>query len=191
MGMTRRLNHYDNPAWHPWLLLAEVGAVLIAMGIGCQLLQLYVSIRDRNLPENRDFSGDPWDGRTLEWSTTSPPPVYNFAILPTIRELDAFTDMKKRAKVEKSEPVYRDIHMPSNTSAGFFIAVFCLVLGFAAIWHIWWLAIIGLVGAIGTVIARSFSNDTGYYIAADTVQLIEERRSDSGAGAALELAEVD
>ena len=191
MGMTRRLNHYDNPAWHPWLLLAEVGAVLIAMGIGCQLLQLYVSIRDRNLPENRDLSGDPWDGRTLEWSTTSPPPVYNFAILPVVRELDAFTDMKKRAKVEKSEPVYRDIHMPSNTSAGFFIAMFCLVLGFAAIWHIWWLAIIGLVGAIGTVIARSFSNDTGYYIAADTVQLIEERRSDSGAGAALELAEVD
>jgi cytochrome o ubiquinol oxidase subunit I len=191
MGMTRRLNHYDNPAWHPWLLLAEVGAVLVAIGIGFQLLQLYVSIRDRNLPQNRDVSGDPWDGRTLEWSTTSPPPVYNFAIVPTIRELDAFTDMKKRAKVEKSEPLYRDIHMPSNTSAGLFIAMFSLVLGFAAIWHIWWLAIVGLVGAIGTVIARSFSNDAGYYIPADTVQLIEERRSGSGAGAALELAEVD
>lgn len=191
MGMTRRLNHYDNPAWHPWLLLAEVGAVLVAIGIGCQLLQLYVSIRDRDLPGNRDVSGDPWDGRTLEWSTTSPPPVYNFAIVPTIRELDAFTDMKKRAKVEKSEPLYRDIHMPSNTSAGFFIAMFSLVLGFAAIWHIWWLAIVGLVGAIGTLIVRSFSNDTGYYIPADTVQLIEERRSGSGAGAALELAEVD
>ena len=191
MGMTRRLNHYDNPAWHPWLLLAEVGAVLVAIGIGFQLLQLYVSIRDRNLPQNRDVSGDPWDGRTLEWSTTSPPPVYNFAIVPTIRELDAFTDMKKRAKVEKSEPLYRDIHMPSNTSAGLFIAMFSLVLGFAAIWHIWWLAIVGLVGAIGTVIVRSFSNDAGYYIPADTVQLIEERRSGSGAGAALELAEVD
>jgi cytochrome o ubiquinol oxidase subunit 1 len=193
MGMTRRLNHYDNPQWHPWLLLAEVGAVLIAIGIGLQLLQIFVSIRDRNLPQNRDVSGDPWDGRTLEWSTTSPPPVYNFAIVPTIRELDAFTDMKKRAKVEKSEPVYRDIHMPSNTSAGFFIAMFSLVLGFASIWHIWWLAIVGLIGAIGTLIVRSFSNDTGYYIPADTVQLIEERRngSGSGAGAALELAEVD
>jgi cytochrome o ubiquinol oxidase subunit 1 len=191
MGMTRRLNHYDNAAWHPWLLLAEVGAVLIAIGIAHQLLQLYVSIRDRNLPENRDVMGDPWNGRTLEWSTSSPPPVYNFAIVPTVRALDAFTDMKAHAKVEQSEPVYRDIHMPSNTSAGVFISMFSLVLGFAAIWHIWWLAIIGLVGAIGTVIARSFDSDTGYYIPADTVQLIEERRSDSGAGAALELAEVD
>jgi cytochrome o ubiquinol oxidase subunit I len=188
MGMTRRLNHYDNPQWHPWLLAAEVGAILVAIGIGCQLLQIFVSIRDRNLPENRDVSGDPWDGRTLEWSTTSPPPVYNFAILPTVHELDAFTDLKQRAKADTAKPVYRDIHMPSNTSAGFFIAMFSLVLGFAAIWHIWWLAIIGIVGAIGTIIVHSFSNDHGYYIPADTVRKIEEGRS---AGKALELAEVD
>jgi cytochrome o ubiquinol oxidase subunit 1 len=188
MGMTRRLNHYDNPQWHPWLLLAEVGAVLVAIGIACQLLQIYVSIRDRNLPGNRDVSGDPWDGRTLEWSTTSPPPVYNFAIVPTVHELDAFTDMKKHAKADKTKPVYRDIHMPSNTSAGLIIAMFSLVLGFAAIWHIWWLAIIGIVGAIGTVIVHSFSDDHGYYIPADTVRQIEEGRS---AGKALELAEVD
>ncbi|HEY2000558.1 cytochrome o ubiquinol oxidase subunit I [Paraburkholderia sp.] len=191
MGMTRRLNHYDNPAWRPWLWLAEVGAVLIAIGIAHQLLQLYVSIRDRNLPENRDFSGDPWDGRTLEWSTSSPPPAYNFAIIPTVHELDAFTHMKEQSKKHTSEPVYRDIHMPSNTSAGFFIGMFSLVLGFAAIWHIWWLAIVGIVGVIGTAIARSFDTDTDYYIPADTVQLIEERNSGSGAGAALELAEVD
>jgi cytochrome o ubiquinol oxidase subunit 1 len=188
MGMTRRLNHYDNPQWYPWLLAAEVGAILVAIGIACQLAQIYVSIRDRNLPENRVFSGDPWDGRTLEWSTTSPPPVYNFAIVPTVHALDAFTDMKQRAKVETTKPVYRDIHMPSNTSAGLIIAVFSMVLGFAAIWHIWWLAIIGIVGAIGTVIVHSFSNDHGYYIPADTVRQIEERRS---AGEALELAEVD
>ena len=188
MGMTRRLNHYDNPQWHPWLLLAEVGAVLVAIGIACQLLQIYVSIRDRNLPGNRDVSGDPWDGRTLEWSTSSPPPVYNFAIVPTVHELDAFTDMKKHAKADKTKPVYRDIHMPSNTSAGLIIAMFSLVLGFAAIWHIWWLAIIGIVGAIGTVIVHSFSDDHGYYIPAETVRKIEEARS---AGKALELAEVD
>ena len=188
MGMTRRLNHYDNPQWHPWLLLAEVGAILVAIGIACQLLQLFVSIRDRNLPENRDVSGDPWDGRTLEWSTTSPPPVYNFAIVPTVHELDEFTGIKQRAKTETAKPVYRDIHMPSNTSAGLIIAMFSLVLGFAAIWHIWWLAIIGIVGAIGTVIVHSFSDDHGYYIPADTVRQIEEGRS---AGKALELAEVD
>src|SRR5579864_8565390 len=180
MGMTRRLNHYDNPAWHPWLLLAEVGAVLIAIGIAHQLLQLYVSIRDRNLPENRDTTGDPWGGRTLEWAISSPPPVYNFAVIPVVRELDAFTEMKSRAKREVSEPVYRDIHMPANTSAGLIVSVFSLVLGFAAVWHIWWLAIVGMVGVIGTVIARSFDNDTDYYIPADSVRLTEERRSGGG-----------
>ena len=183
MGMTRRLNHYDNPAWHPWLLLAEVGAVLIAIGIAHQLLQLYVSIRDRNLPENRDLTGDPWNGRTLEWATSSPPPVYNFAVIPVVRELDAFTEMKSRAKREVSEPVYRDIHMPANTSAGLIVSVFSLVLGFAAVWHIWWLAIVGMVGVIGTVIARSFDNDTDYYIPADSVRLTEERRSGGGKAA--------
>ncbi|MEM5383594.1 cytochrome o ubiquinol oxidase subunit I [Paraburkholderia phymatum] len=192
MGMTRRLNHYDNPAWHPWLLVAEVGAVLVAIGIACQLLQLVVSIRDRNKPENRDLTGDPWGGRTLEWATTSPPQIYNFATLPIVRELDAFVEIKARRKVERSEPVYRDIHMPSNTSAGVWIGGFSLVLGFALTWHIWWLAIASFIGAIATVIARSFDNDTDYYIPADTVQLIEERHgagSGAGAGAAKRMPE--
>ncbi|ACC73092.1 cytochrome o ubiquinol oxidase subunit I [Paraburkholderia phymatum] len=182
MGMTRRLNHYDNPAWHPWLLVAELGAVLVAIGIACQLLQIVVSIRDRNKPENRDLTGDPWNGRTLEWATTSPPQIYNFATVPVVHELDAFHDMKARGNVE--QPVYRDIHMPSNTSAGFFIGVFSLALGFALTWHIWWLAIAAFIGAIGTWIARSFDNDTDYYIPANTVRLIEERNG-AGAGAAV------
>jgi cytochrome o ubiquinol oxidase subunit I len=184
MGMTRRLNHYDNPQWYPWLLAAEVGAVLIAIGIACQVLQIYVSIRDRNLPENRDVTGDPWDGRTLEWATSSPPPIYNFAVLPVIHELDALTDMKSRPAKSVSETVYSDIHMPRNTSAGLFVGLFSMVLGFAAIWHIWWLAIIGVVGAIGTVIVRSFNNDIDYYIPAETVRLTEERHA--GKLAALE-----
>jgi cytochrome o ubiquinol oxidase subunit 1 len=182
MGMTRRLNHYDNPAWHPWLLVAELGAVLVAIGIACQLMQLVVSIRDRNKPENRDLTGDPWNGRTLEWATTSPPQIYNFATVPVVHELDAFHDMKQRGNVEK--PVYRDIHMPSNTSAGFFIGVFSLALGFALTWHIWWLAIAAFIGAIGTWIARSFDNDTDYYIPAETVRMMEERNG-AGSGAAI------
>ncbi|RDJ98193.1 cytochrome o ubiquinol oxidase subunit I [Paraburkholderia lacunae] len=186
MGMTRRLNHYDNPAWHPWLVLAAFGAALIAIGIGCQLVQLYVSIRDRNLPQNRDVTGDPWNGHTLEWATSSPPPVYNFAIVPTVRKLDAFTDMKAR-KANQAEPVYRDIHMPSNTSAGLLVGLFSLVLGFAGVWHIWWLAIVGLVGAIGTVIVYSFMDNDGYYIPADTVALIEEKRAGAGAHVAMEV----
>ncbi|MBB5446733.1 MULTISPECIES: cytochrome o ubiquinol oxidase subunit I [unclassified Paraburkholderia] len=181
MGMTRRLNHYDNPTWHPWLIAAAFGAVLIAIGIACQLLQLVVSIRDRNLKENRDLTGDPWDGHTLEWATSSPPPAYNFAHIPEVRSLDAFTEMKSR-KGGVKVPAYRDIHMPSNTSAGLLVGLFSLVLGFAGVWHIWWLAIVGAVGAIATVIIYSFMDNDGYYIPADTVALIEDKRN-GGAGA--------
>ncbi|MBB5419349.1 cytochrome o ubiquinol oxidase subunit 1 [Paraburkholderia atlantica] len=181
MGATRRLNHYDNPDWHPWMIIAAFGAVLIAIGIACQLLQLVVSLRDRNKMENRDLTGDPWDGHTLEWATSSPPPVYNFAHIPDVRSLDAFSEMKSR-KGGVKVPVYRDIHMPSNTSAGLLVGLFSLVLGFAAVWHIWWLAIVGLVGTILTVIIYSFMDNDGYYIPADTVALIEEKRN-GGAGA--------
>jgi cytochrome o ubiquinol oxidase subunit 1 len=186
MGMTRRINHYDNPLWHPWLILAAGGAALIAIGIALQVLQIIVSIRDRNLPQNRDVTGDPWDGHTLEWAMSSPPPVYNFAIIPTVHKLDAFTDMKSR-KGTQARPVYRDIHMPSNTSAGVIAGLFSLVLGFAAVWHIWWLAIVGLVGAVGTVIVYSFQKNEGYYIPAATVAEIEEKRSGAGARVALEV----
>ncbi|NYH17089.1 hypothetical protein GGD41_004317 [Paraburkholderia bryophila] len=150
------------------------------------MLQIVVSIRDRNLPENRDLTGDPWDGHTLEWATSSPPPSYNFAIIPTVHKLDAFTDMKADKSVQ-AKPVYRDIHMPSNTSAGLIAAMFSLVLGFAGVWHIWWLAIIGLVGSIGTVIVYSFQKNEGYYIPAAEVAAIEEKRSGAGAQLAMEV----
>ncbi|MEX3557515.1 MAG: cytochrome o ubiquinol oxidase subunit I [Burkholderia sp.] len=178
MGVTRRLNHYDNPAWHPWMLVALFGAVLVLIGIVHQLLQLCVSIRDRNLPGNRDVSGDPWNGRTLEWATSSPPASYNFAIIPTIHELDEVAYRKERGLgfgLEKGQQ-YEDIHMPSNTSAGFFIGMFALVLGFAGVWHIWWLAILGFVGIVATAIIYSSQKNEGYYIPADTVRKIEEQR---------------
>ncbi|MCZ2895028.1 cytochrome o ubiquinol oxidase subunit I, partial [Burkholderia thailandensis] len=176
MGMTRRLNHYDNPAWHPWLIVAAFGALLIAIGIACQLLQLVVSLRDRKLPGNRDLTGDPWGGRTLEWATSSPPPAYNFATIPTVHALDEFAYRKERGLGTGKHAEYRDIHMPSNTSAGLLVGVFSLVLGFAAVWHIWWLAIAGLAGIVVTVIAYSASENDGYYIPADTVRKIEEKR---------------
>ncbi|MCS6479022.1 cytochrome o ubiquinol oxidase subunit I [Burkholderia thailandensis] len=189
MGMTRRLNHYDNPAWHPWLIVAAFGAVLIAIGIACQLLQLVVSLRDRKLPGNRDLTGDPWGGRTLEWATSSPPPAYNFATIPTVHALDEFAYRKERGLGTGKHAEYRDIHMPSNTSAGLFVGVFSLVLGFAAVWHIWWLAIAGLAGIVVTVIAYSASENDGYYIPADTVRKIEEKRG--GARFAARPAEVE
>ncbi|HTH61356.1 MAG TPA: cytochrome o ubiquinol oxidase subunit I [Paraburkholderia sp.] len=178
MGVTRRLNHYDNPAWHPWMVIAWFGAVLVAIGIAHQLLQLYVSIRDRNLPENRDLTGDPWGARTLEWAISSPPPDYNFAVIPHVSELDEFAHMKEtgRETVDIQNTEYRDIHMPSNTSAGFLVGMFSLVLGFAAIWHIWWLAAVGMIGVMATVIIYSFGKNDGYYIPAAKVRADEEMR---------------
>jgi cytochrome o ubiquinol oxidase subunit 1 len=175
MGMTRRLNHYDNPAWHPWLIVAAGGAVLIAIGIACQLLQLVVSIRNRNLPQYRDTTGDPWGGRTLEWATTSPPPVYNFAVIPLVRALDAHADMRARGERLSKWVTYRDIHMPSNTCAGLVIGVFSLVLGFALVWHIWWMAIAGLGGIVATLVIYSSRDNDGYYLPASTVRCIEEK----------------
>ncbi|HDV6320217.1 TPA: cytochrome o ubiquinol oxidase subunit I [Burkholderia multivorans] len=177
MGMTRRLNHYDNPAWHPWLLVAAFGAVLIAIGIACQLLQLVVSIRNRNLPAYRDTTGDPWGGRTLEWATTSPPAEYNFAVIPQVRTLDAYADMKARGDARANPAAIRDIHMPSNTCAGLVIGVFSLVLGFALVWHIWWLAIAGLVGIVATLVIYSSRDNDGYYIPASTVRKTEDKQS--------------
>ncbi|MDN7892917.1 cytochrome o ubiquinol oxidase subunit I [Burkholderia cepacia] len=176
MGMTRRLNHYDNPAWHPWLLVAAFGAVLIAVGIACQLLQLVVSIRNRNLPAYRDTTGDPWGGRTLEWATSSPPADYNFAVIPQVRTLDAYADMKARGEGRPNPASFCDIHMPSNTCAGLVVAIFSLVLGFALVWHIWWMAIGGLVGIVATLVIYSSRDNDGYYIPASTVRKTEDKQ---------------
>ncbi len=179
MGVTRRLNHYDNAAWHPWMQIAWVGAVLVLIGIVHQLLQLYVSIRDRNLPGNRDVTGDAWGGHTLEWATSSPPAAYNFAIIPTIHDLDEVSYRKERGMgfgLDEGQQ-YEDIHMPSNTSAGFFVGMFALVLGFAGVWHIWWMAIVGFVGIVATAVIYSSQKNEGYYIPAETVRKIEEQRT--------------
>jgi cytochrome o ubiquinol oxidase subunit 1 len=184
MGVTRRLNHYDNPAWHPWMIAAACGVALIAVGVVFQVAQVWVSVANRNKPEYRDITGDPWNGRTLEWATASPPPVYNFAVIPTVHELDAYAHMKETtsrlAKVPANQ-AYQDIHMPSNTSAGLLIGLFSLVLGFAGVWHITWLAVAALLAIVATLIARSFGDNDGYYISADTVREIESKRGPAAA----------
>ncbi|MCO2861665.1 cytochrome o ubiquinol oxidase subunit I [Pseudomonas aeruginosa] len=174
MGMTRRLNHYDNPLWKPYLVVAFFGAVLIFCGIACQLIQLFVSVRNRK--QLADVNGDPWEGRTLEWATSSPPPFYNFAELPKVQDVDAFHDMKKAGTAYRKLPAYQPIHMPKNTAAGFSIAVFAFVFGFAAIWHIWWLMAVGFVGMIGSFIVRSYNQDVDYYVQLEEIEKIESAR---------------
>ncbi|NMV37864.1 cytochrome o ubiquinol oxidase subunit I [Ralstonia insidiosa] len=173
-GMTRRMNHYANVDWHPYLVVALVGAAVIGMGILAMLVQLVVSIRDRH--QNRDLTGDPWDARSLEWSTASPAPFYNFAHVPTITSLEQHWDDKESGKARKQPDRYEDIHMPRNTASGFIVSCFGLLLSFAVVWHMWAIAIAGLVGAIATFILRSYDRDTDYYVPAAEVERIERAR---------------
>lgn len=171
MGMTRRLNHVDNPVWHVYLLVAMVGAGVILCGIVAQIVQLAVSIRQR---ESRvDLTGDPWNARTLEWATASPPPFYNFARTPHVDSRDAFWEMKRQADFDRQVPAYAPIHMPHNTGAGVIIAGFAAVLGFALIWHIWWLGILSLSGALAVAIGHSFNENRAYTVSSTAVARIE------------------
>lgn len=174
MGMTRRLNHSDNPLWEPYLYVAVVGAVLILFGIACQLIQLYVSVRDRN--QNLDVTGDPWGGRTLEWSTSSPPPFYNFAHMPEKVGLDAWHEAKEAGVAYKPAAKYEAIHMPSNTATGLFMGLFLTVFGFAFIWHIWWLVGASLVATIAVFVRHAARDDQGYMVPAEEVARIEGER---------------
>jgi cytochrome o ubiquinol oxidase subunit 1 len=183
LGMTRRMQHYDVPEWRPWLLIAGVGAIIILIGIIFQIMQLVVSIRHRE--ELRDRTGDPWDGRSLEWATASPPPVFNFAIPPDVTGEDAYWSLKTHAKqqdLEKREPDYKDIEMPRNSPTGFVCAFFATIMGFALIWHIWWMVAAGAIGAFATFVAFAWRDHDEYVIPAKEVARIdranlEERRA--------------
>ena len=174
MGMPRRLEHYTNPTWHSLLEVAMVGTVFILAAIIMQGIQLFVSIKNR--AALRDPTGDPWNGHTLEWSLSSPPAFYNFAVTPTIEELDAFTDMKEKGIAYQRPAKYEDIHMPKNTSIGFIIGVLAFLFGFAMIWHIWWLALAGALGMLISVLVRASSDDVDYYVPAAEVERIENER---------------
>jgi cytochrome o ubiquinol oxidase subunit 1 len=174
MGMTRRMQHYDVPAWHPWLLIAAVGAAIILAGIILQIAQLVVSIRRRE--ELRDETGDPWNGRSLEWATPSPPPAFNFAVVPRVEGRDAYWAMKQRARRRgklSEEPAYTDIEMPRNSPTGFICAFFATFMGFALIWHIWWLVALAALGAYATFVVFAWRDRVEYIISADEVARID------------------
>ncbi|WP_323940997.1 cytochrome o ubiquinol oxidase subunit I [Aeromonas caviae] len=177
MGMTRRVSQNIDPEFHGWLVVAACGAGLIALGVLCQVIQIVVSIRDRE--KNRDLTGDPWGGRTLEWATSSPPPFYNFAIEPKVTGLDAFWEAKADGSAYKKPAQYAPIHMPKNSGAGVIIAAFSVVFGFAMIWHIWWMAIAGFIGMIATWIIHSFNDDVDYYVQVDEIERIEGQHFDN------------
>lgn len=174
MGMPRRIQHYETLAWHPYLIIAAVGTAVILMGILSQGIQLFVSIRERHA--NRDLTGDPWDGHTLEWATASPPAVYNFAVIPVVHAIDAFWDMKEKGIAYKQPDQYHDIRMPKNTGKALLAGVFAFLFGFSMIWYIWYLAILSALGIIFTVIARACDDDTEYVIPAAQVEKIENER---------------
>ncbi len=176
MGMTRRMQSYDVPEWHPWLLVASAGAFLIMIGIGLQVVQLFLSIRDR--ASLRDLTGDPWDGRSLEWATASPPPAFNFAVLPDVRGEEAYWNIKEKARETGSlrdEPEYEAIEVPRNTATGVVCAFFATVMGFALIWHIWWMAILGIIGAFATFVVFAWRDIGEDEISAEEVARIDRR----------------
>lgn len=175
MGVTRRVNHFEDQALQIWFVIAAIGVAIIALGIAAFVVQLGVSILQRN--QNRDENGDTWGaGRTLEWATSSPPPVYNFAKTPVVYDVDAWWDMKKHG-YQRPLNGFEDIHMPKNTGAGFVISMIAMVLGFALIWHIWWLAIVSFAGVIIASIVHTFNYNRDYYIPASEVQATEDART--------------
>ncbi|WP_313313762.1 cytochrome o ubiquinol oxidase subunit I [Pulveribacter sp.] len=180
MGVTRRVNHFEDPSLQIWFVIAAFGAALIAIGIACFFVQLFVSYQRRS--ELRDVTGDPWDARTLEWATSSPPPQYNFAFTPVAYEIDAWWDMKKHG-YRRPLSGFAPIHMPANTGAGFVIAMLSTVFGFAMVWHMWPLAIGSLAAIILATIVHTFNYQRDYYIPAAEVAAVEESRTQQLAAA--------
>ena len=177
LGMTRRMQHYDVAEWRPWMLVAAFGTLILLAGAVCQVTQLVVSIRRRD--ELRDLTGDPWNGRSLEWATPSPPPVFNFAVLPNVEGEEPYWEIKQRAidtQQLSAEPDYQPIHMPRNTPTGFICAFFATLTGFALIWQIWWLVGVGLVAAYFTFVAFAWRDIEEFEIPAAEVARIDRAR---------------
>ncbi len=175
MGVTRRMSHFQDASLQIWFQIALVGAILIGCGIISFVIQLWVSYKKRD--SLRDETGDPWNGRTLEWSTSSPPPQYNFAFTPQVHENDAWWHMKS-AGFQRPTEGFVPIHMPKNTAAGMVLAGLATAFGFAMIWHMWLIAGLSFGALILGTIVHTFNYNRDYYIPAETVSEVEARRTE-------------
>ncbi|MEM6933614.1 MAG: cbb3-type cytochrome c oxidase subunit I, partial [Pseudomonadota bacterium] len=183
MGVTRRLSQFEDTVYGGYFVTAALGSLFVAVGIVAFLIQLYVSIRDRDTARLRDTTGDPWNGRTLEWSTSSPPPYYNFALTPRVYELDTWAHMKQNGYRPKADG-FTPIHMPHYTATGVILSGIMTVMGFALVWHIWWLAAVTFFASVAYGIAHTFNYNRDYYVPADEVHEIEAARYRTMAGPA-------
>jgi len=177
LGMTRRLQHIDIEPWRPYMQIALVGVGILVVGAICQATQLIVSILQRE--KLRDVTGDPWDGRSMEWATPSPPPFFNYAVIPNVEGEEAYWGIKQRAIESQSltpEPSYQPIEMPVNSGVGFYTAFFASVTGFAMIWQIWWLAVLGLVGAFAAFVVLAWRDVHEFEVPADVVERVDRAR---------------
>lgn len=173
MGATRRMDHYDNLDWRPFFIVALLGGILIMVAVALQIIQIAASfMQKRRLV---DTTGDPWDGRTLEWSVPSPAPFYNFRNIPNVTSRDMFWEMKQN----KIEPVYENIRMPRNTASGIYISCFAFLVGFGFVWHIAWVVVLGLLGVVICIVVRTFDENTEYTLKASEVRAIEESNKPS------------
>jgi cytochrome o ubiquinol oxidase subunit 1 len=176
-GMTRRLQHINIPEWGPWLYVSAGGVAILLLGVISQVIQVVVSIRNRD--RFRDVTGDPWDGRSLEWATPSPPPAFNFAVMPNVEGEEAYWGIKLRAVESQqlsAEPKYEPIEMPINSPVGFYTAFFTSVFGFAMVWHIWWLAIVALVAAYAGFVVFAWRDVHEFEVPAEEVARVDRAR---------------
>jgi cytochrome o ubiquinol oxidase subunit 1 len=185
-GMTRRLQHVNIEEWRPMLYLSLLGVGVLILGVICQVIMLVVSIRDRE--KLRDVTGDPWDGRSLEWATPSPPPFFNYAVMPNVEGEEAYWGIKLKAIESQQlspEPAYEPIEMPVNSPVGFYTAFFATVTGFALIWQIWWLAGLGLAAAFAGFVVFAWRDVHEFHVPVEEVARVDRARR-AARGALLE-----
>ena len=168
MGLPRRSVAFSEPAYVPLEAVAFLGALLLTVALLALVVQLWISIKRRDA--NRVFAGDPWDGRSLEWSMSAPPPEYNFAVIPRVHDRDAFTAAKEAGTAYGQPDEFFDIALPKNSAMGPVVAVIGFVLAFGLVWHIWWLVIASFIAAVASMIVHGFARDTTRIVPAEQVR---------------------